>query len=149
MVELNKTIQWKPASTGEGRFGNWLENMVDWNLSRSRFWGTPLPIWRTEDGEEEKCIGSIQDLLDEVEKARILFGNEINKGVNADSLDLHKPFVDGIVLASSLGKKMHRIPDLVDVWFDSVLCLMPNGTIHLKIKRNSKKLSRPILSLKE
>ena len=136
MVELNKTIQWKPASTGEGRFGNWLENMVDWNLSRSRFWGTPLPIWRTEDGEEEKCIGSIQDLLDEVEKARIFFGNEINTGVNAESLDLHKPFVDGIVLVSSRGKKMYRIPDLVDVWFDSGA--MPYAQWHYPFENKEK-----------
>jgi isoleucyl-tRNA synthetase len=119
MVELNKTIKWKPASTGEGRFGNWLENMVDWNLSRSRFWGTPLPIWRTAEGDEEKCIGSIGELLDEVEKANKLFGDGINQGVKPETLDLHKPFVDGITLASSLGKKMTRIPDLVDVWFDS------------------------------
>jgi len=119
MVELNKTIQWKPASTGEGRFGNWLENMVDWNLSRSRFWGTPLPIWRTEDGEEEKCIGSIRELLDEIEKAKKVFGEKINAGINKEALDLHKPFVDGIILVSPQGKKMERIPDLVDVWFDS------------------------------
>jgi isoleucyl-tRNA synthetase len=119
MVELNKTIQWKPASTGEGRFGNWLENMVDWNLSRSRFWGTPLPIWRTEDGEEEKCIGSITELLNEVEKAKKILGNQVNADIDREALDLHKPFVDGIVLVSSKGKKMTRISDLVDVWFDS------------------------------
>jgi isoleucyl-tRNA synthetase len=119
MVELNKTIQWKPASTGEGRFGNWLENMVDWNLSRSRFWGTPLPIWRTQDGTEEKCIGSIQELLDEIEKAKKALGENINAGINKATLDLHKPFVDGIILVSSQGKKMMRIADLVDVWFDS------------------------------
>ncbi|HEV3223947.1 MAG TPA: isoleucine--tRNA ligase [Puia sp.] len=119
MVELNKTIQWKPASTGEGRFGNWLENMVDWNLSRSRFWGTPLPIWRTDDGEEEKCIGSIQELLEEIEKANKIFRDKINSGISALTLDLHKPQVDKIILVSSQGKKMNRIPDLVDVWFDS------------------------------
>jgi isoleucyl-tRNA synthetase len=119
MVELNKTIQWKPASTGEGRFGNWLENMVDWNLSRSRFWGTPLPIWRTEDEKEEKCIGSIQELLTEVSKAKAAFGEGINEHVDAESLDLHKPFADQIILVSDSGKKMNRVPDLVDVWFDS------------------------------
>ncbi len=119
MVELNKTINWKPASTGEGRFGNWLENMVDWNLSRSRFWGTPLPIWRTEDGTEEKCIGSIAELLSEVEKARTVLGGDTNANVDAASLDLHKPFVDDIILVSESGKPMKRIPDLVDVWFDS------------------------------
>jgi len=136
MVALNKTIQWKPASTGEGRFGNWLENMVDWNLSRSRFWGTPLPIWRTDDGEEEKCIGSIQELLEEIEKAKKVFGNEINAGVSADSLDLHKPFVDGIILVSSLGKKMNRIPDLVDVWFDSGA--MPYAQWHYPFENKEK-----------
>ncbi len=119
MVELNKTIQWKPASTGEGRFGNWLENMVDWNLSRSRFWGTPLPIWRTEDEKEEKCIGSIQELLTELSKANAALGIGINEQVDTESLDLHKPFVDKIVLVSESGKKMFRVPDLVDVWFDS------------------------------
>jgi isoleucyl-tRNA synthetase len=119
MVALNKTIQWKPASTGEGRFGNWLENMVDWNLSRSRFWGTPLPIWRTEDGAEEKCIGSIAELIKEMEAAKQLLGAHINEGIDETNLDLHKPFVDNIILVSSLGQKMSRIPDLVDVWFDS------------------------------
>ncbi len=119
MVELNKTIQWKPASTGEGRFGNWLENMVDWNLSRSRFWGTPLAIWRTEDGDEEKCIGSISELLEEIDKSKQQFGNDVNAGINEETLDLHKPQVDQIILVSSKGKKMTRIPDLVDVWFDS------------------------------
>ena len=136
MVELNKTIQWKPASTGEGRFGNWLENMVDWNLSRSRFWGTPLPIWRTEDGAEEKCIGSIQELLEEVEKANKVFGDKINVGVEAAALDLHKPFVDGIVLAGSKGEKMYRIPDLVDVWFDSGA--MPYAQWHFPFENKDK-----------
>ncbi len=119
MVELNKTIQWKPASTGEGRFGNWLENMVDWNLSRSRFWGTPLPLWRTEDGEDEKCIGSIPELIEEIEKANKILGDKINSGIDIQTLDLHKPMVDKIFLVSSQGKKMSRVPDLVDVWFDS------------------------------
>jgi isoleucyl-tRNA synthetase len=117
MVELNKTINWKPKSTGEGRFGNWLENMVDWNLSRSRYWGTPLPIWKTEDGDEEICIGSIEELYSEIEKAKHLNKTEI---VNRQSeLDLHKPYVDGIVLLSKSGKPMKRVPDLIDVWFDS------------------------------
>lgn len=120
MVELNKTIQWKPASTGEGRFGNWLENMVDWNLSRSRFWGTPLPIWRTEDGTEEICIGSVEELKTAAAKAREVLGDEVNLWLNTTTaIDLHKPFVDDIVLLSSQGKPMHRLPDLIDVWFDS------------------------------
>ena len=122
MVELNKTINWKPKSTGEGRFGNWLENMVDWNLSRSRYWGTPLPIWRTEDGTEEVCIGSIAELT-----AGFLAAKE--KGYNKDvqlqivdgklDVDLHKPFVDQIEILSPTGKPMQRVSDLVDVWFDS------------------------------
>ena len=136
MVELNKTIQWKPASTGEGRFGNWLENMVDWNLSRSRFWGTPLPIWRTEDGAEEKCIGSVQELLDEIETAKKVLGDQVNRRVSAESLDLHKPFVDGIILVSSQGKKMMRIPDLVDVWFDSGA--MPYAQWHYPFEHKEK-----------
>ncbi|MBS1947023.1 MAG: isoleucine--tRNA ligase [Bacteroidetes bacterium] len=118
MVELNKKINWKPKSTGEGRFGNWLENMVDWNLSRSRFWGTPLPVWRTEDGSEEICIGSIKELLAESKKADGLLGTH-NAQCMADKLDLHKPFVDEIILISQSGKPMKRVPDLIDVWFDS------------------------------
>ncbi|MEO9003318.1 MAG: isoleucine--tRNA ligase, partial [Ginsengibacter sp.] len=125
MIELNKTINWKPASTGTGRFGNWLENMVDWNLSRSRFWGTPLPVWRTEDGDEEKCIGSIVELKSEIKKsfdAGILSlgeGQDLVTQIDLFVSDLHKPFVDYIILVSSKGKPMKRVPDLVDVWFDS------------------------------
>jgi isoleucyl-tRNA synthetase len=120
MVELNKTIQWKPKSTGEGRFGNWLENMVDWNLSRSRFWGTPLPIWRTEDGAEQLCIGSVAELNAEIKKAASVLGGDTNKQfVESGLTDLHKPFVDDVVLVSVTGKPMKRVPDLVDVWFDS------------------------------
>ena len=125
MIELNNTINWKPASTGTGRFGNWLENMVDWNLSRSRFWGTPLPIWRTEDGEEEKCIGSIDELKSEIKKSfdtGILIADkdaDLKSKINEMVVDLHKPFVDNITLTSSEGKPMKRVPDLVDVWFDS------------------------------
>jgi isoleucyl-tRNA synthetase len=119
MVELNKTINWKPKSTGEGRFGNWLENMVDWNLSRSRYWGTPLPIWRTEDGEEEVCIGSVDELRAGAKKADEVLGLVQSAKLTADSLDLHKPYVDEIILLSPSGKPMKRVPDLIDVWFDS------------------------------
>lgn len=120
MVELNKTINWKPKSTGEGRFGNWLENMVDWNLSRSRFWGTPLPIWRTEDGEEETCIGSIEQLNEGIREANRVLGGDVNKNyLHEGILDLHKPYVDEIILVSKSGKPMKRVPDLIDVWFDS------------------------------
>jgi isoleucyl-tRNA synthetase len=118
MVELNKTINWKPKSTGEGRFGNWLENMVDWNLSRSRFWGTPLPIWKTEDGEEQVCIGSIEELLANAKEADKVLGTH-NSQLTTDKLDLHKPYVDEIILVSKSGKPMRRVPDLIDVWFDS------------------------------
>ena len=105
MVELNKTINWKPKSTGEGRFGNWLENMVDWNLSRSRFWGTPLPVWRTEDGEEEICIGSIEELNAEIRKANAVLGAEVNSHyLHKGILDLHKPYVDDIILVSASGQ---------------------------------------------
>jgi len=125
MIELNKTINWKPASTGTGRFGNWLENMVDWNLSRSRYWGTPLPIWRTEDGDEELCIGSIDELRSEIKKsldAGFLVtkpGESIDETIEKLVSDLHKPFVDEIILVSEKGKPMKRVPDLIDVWFDS------------------------------
>ncbi len=124
MVELNKTINWKPANTGTGRFGNWLENMVDWNLSRSRFWGTPLPIWKTEEdangNREELCIGSIAELNSEIKKAAEVLGGETNKHyLHEGILDLHKPYVDEITLVSPSGKPMQRVPDLIDVWFDS------------------------------
>lgn len=120
MVELNKTINWKPKSTGEGRFGNWLENMVDWNLSRSRYWGTPLPIWKTADEAEQKCIGSIEELNAEIRKASEVLGGDVNKNyLHEGILDLHKPYVDEIILVSDSGKAMKRVPDLIDVWFDS------------------------------
>ena len=118
MVELNKTINWKPKSTGEGRFGNWLENMVDWNLSRSRYWGTPLPVWRTEDGSEEICVGSIAELKELAAKADSQLATH-NSKLLAGNLDLHKPYVDEIVLISPTGQPMKRVPDLIDVWFDS------------------------------
>ncbi len=120
MVELNKTINWKPTSTGTGRFGNWLENMVDWNLSRSRFWGTPLPIWKTEDGEEQKCIGTIEELNAGIRHAAEILGGDTNTHyLHEGILDLHKPYVDDIILVSDSGKPMKRVSDLVDVWFDS------------------------------
>ena len=131
MVALNKQIRWKPESTGTGRFGQWLENIQDWNLSRSRFWGTPLPIWRTEDGREEKCIGTAAELYDELEKAvaaGIMKSNPLkDKGFdpadmsleNYDKIDLHRPCVDDMFLVSASGKKMVRESDLIDVWFDS------------------------------
>ncbi len=109
MVELNKTINWKPKATGEGRFGNWLENMVDWNLSRSRYWGTPLPVWRSEDGKEEICCGSIEEIKS------LMHDDSPEKELN----DVHKPYIDNVILKSPSGQKMYREPDLIDVWFDS------------------------------
>ena len=116
MVEMNKTINWKPESTGTGRFGNWLENLVDWNLSRSRYWGTPLPIWRTKDGKEELCIGSLEQLNKEIEKA---IAKGLMKKSPLEAGDLHRPYVDDVILVSAKGEPMYRETDLIDVWFDS------------------------------
>ncbi|WP_455639478.1 isoleucine--tRNA ligase [Parabacteroides sp.] len=140
MIELNNTINWKPQSTGTGRFGKWLENLQDWNLSRSRYWGTPLPIWRTEDGTEEKCIGSVEELYNEIEKAvkagfmesnpyreKGFHPGEYNKD-NYEKIDLHRPYVDEVILVSESGKPMKRETDLIDVWFDSGA--MPYAQIH-------------------
>ena len=138
MVELNKTINWKPNSTGEGRFGNWLKNLVDWNLSRSRFWGIPLPIWATKDYSEQICIGSVEQLKHEIDKAvsaRLMSSNPLADFVpgdmtaeNYDTFDLHRPYVDDIVLVSASGKAMKRESDLIDVWFDSGS--MPYAQLH-------------------
>ncbi len=128
MVELNKTINWKPESTGTGRFGNWLENLVDWNLSRSRYWGTPLPIWRTEDELEERCIGTVTELKEALKEAVVSDAlnadekiklQDIIKQYDNNTYDLHRPYVDDIILVSKSGKKMIRETDLIDVWFDS------------------------------
>ncbi|MFW5754350.1 MAG: isoleucine--tRNA ligase, partial [Marinilabiliaceae bacterium] len=138
MIELNNTINWKPQSTGTGRFGKWLENLVDWNLSRSRYWGTPLPIWRTEDGSEEKCIGSVEELVSEIDRsvrARFMDKNPFGRfrpgdfsDKNYNKIDLHRPFVDEVILVSEEGKPMYRETDLIDVWFDSGA--MPYAQVH-------------------
>ena len=127
MIELNKTIQWKPEATGSGRFGNWLENMVDWNLSRSRYWGTPLPIWRSKDGKEERCIGSVEELRNEIDRA-VSAGLMKGNPYRGEQYDLHRPYIDKVVLVSESGQPMYREPDLIDVWFDSGA--MPYAQIH-------------------
>lgn len=140
MIELNKTINWKPESTGSGRFGKWLENLQDWNLSRSRYWGTPLPIWRTEDGSEEICIGSMSELMTEIDKAvkagvmscnpysRFKVGDYSKENYSPENIDLHRPYIDSIILVSKDGKPMKRETDLIDVWFDSGA--MPYAQLH-------------------
>ncbi len=146
MIALNATINWKPESTGSGRFGKWLENLNDWNLSRSRYWGTPLPIWRTDDGREEICIGSLEELFAEIDKSiaagfmsanpwpNFRVGDYSKANYDPKNIDLHRPYIDGVVLVSPSGKPMHREPDLIDVWFDSGS--MPYAQIHYPFEKN-------------
>lgn len=141
LIALNKTINWKPEATGSGRFGNWLENLVDWNLSRSRYWGTPLPIWRTEDGSEEMCISSVEMLSNEIEKsiaAGFMKENPYKNHKDYDSFDLHRPYIDNVVLVSANGKEMRRESDLIDVWFDSGA--MPYAQVHYPFECNDEQL---------
>lgn len=141
LIALNKTINWKPEATGSGRFGNWLENLVDWNLSRSRYWGTPLPIWRTEDGSEEMCISSVEMLSNEIEKsiaAGFMTENPYKNHKDYNSFDLHRPYIDNVVLVSASGKEMRRESDLIDVWFDSGA--MPYAQVHYPFECNDEQL---------
>lgn len=141
LIALNKTINWKPEATGSGRFGNWLENLVDWNLSRSRYWGTPLPIWRTEDGSEEMCISSVEMLSNEIEKsiaAGFMKENPYKNHKDYDSFDLHRPYIDNVILVSPNGEKMFRESDLIDVWFDSGA--MPYAQVHYPFECNDEQL---------
>lgn len=143
LIALNKTINWKPEATGSGRFGNWLENLVDWNLSRSRYWGTPLPIWRTEDGKEEICISSVEMLSKEIDKsiaAGFMKANPYKDYKNYDTFDLHRPYIDDVILVSASGKKMFRESDLIDVWFDSGA--MPYAQVHYPFECDDKQLEK-------
>lgn len=143
LIALNKTINWKPEATGSGRFGNWLENLVDWNLSRSRYWGTPLPIWRTEDGKEEICISSVEMLSREIDKsiaAGFMSENPYKDFKNYDSFDLHRPYIDNVILVSASGRKMYRESDLIDVWFDSGA--MPYAQVHYPFECDDEQLKK-------